>query len=116
MPCGLAAGGTSVARKKETVPEPITLDVPPIKKAAATGKTSDRVQLRLPEGTRNKLLEAATANGRTINEEIIDRLMQSLERDEIQRLSDRLKAQGDRLATFEGELASIVERLRPRDE
>jgi len=105
-----------VARKKETAPEPVTPAAPPIKKPAATGRISDRVQLRLLEATRNKLLEAATANGRTLNEEIVDRLTQSLERDEIQKLSDRLKAQGDRLATFEGELASIVERLRPRDE
>ena len=65
---------------------------------------------------RDKLVEAATANGRSINEEIIDRLTQSLERDEMQRLSDRLKAQGDRLATFEGEIASMVEQLRLRDE
>jgi hypothetical protein len=65
---------------------------------------------------RDTLLEAASANGRTLNEEIIDRLAQSLERDKIQKLSNRLKAQGDRLASFEGELASIVERLRPRDE
>jgi hypothetical protein len=33
------------------------------------------------------------ANGRSISDEIIDRLTQSLERDEMQRLSDRLKAQ-----------------------
>ena len=65
---------------------------------------------------RDKLVESATANGRSLNEEIIDRLTQSLERDEIQRLSNRLKAQGDRLATFEGEIASIVEQLRLRDE
>ena len=65
---------------------------------------------------RDKLVEAATANGRSLNEEIIDRLTQSLERDEIQRLSNRLKAQGDRLATFEGEIAGMVEQLRLRDE
>ena len=105
-----------MARKKETAPEPVTPAAPPIKKPAATGRISDRVQLRLREATRNKLLEAATVHGRTLHEEIVDRLTQSLERDEIQKLSDRLKAQGDRLATFEGELASIVERLRPRDE
>ena len=74
------------------------------------------MQFRLPEGMRDKLVEAATANGRSLNEEIIDRLTQSLERDEMQKLSDRLKAQGDRLATFEGEIATIVEQLRLRDE
>ncbi len=105
-----------MAKKKATVPKSVTPAAPRTKKAAATGRTSDRVQLRLPEGTRNKLLEAATANGRSLNDEIIHRLTQSLERDEIQKLSDRLKAQGDRLATFEGEIASIVEHLRLRDE
>jgi plasmid stability protein len=105
-----------VARKKEAVPEPVTPAAPPVKKAPATGKPSDRLQFRLPEGMRDKLVEAAAANGRALNEEIIDRLTQSLERDKVQKLSNRLKAQGDRLATFEGELASIVERLRPRDE
>jgi hypothetical protein len=34
----------------------------------------------------------------------------------MQRLSDRLKAQSDRLATFEGEIASMVEQLRLRDD
>ena len=65
---------------------------------------------------RDKLVEAAMANGRSINDEIIDRLTQSLERDEMQKLSDRLKAQSDRLATFEGEIASMVEQLRLRDD
>ena len=65
---------------------------------------------------RDKLVETAMANGRSISDEIIDRLTQSLERDEMQRLSDRLKAQSDRLATFEGEIASMVEQLRLRDE
>jgi len=63
---------------------------------------------------RDKLVEAA--NGRSLNDEIIQRLAQSLERDEMQRLSERLKAQGDRLAKFEGEIASMVERLRLSDD
>jgi plasmid stability protein len=116
MPCGLAFGDTHVARKKADASESVTPAAPGIKAAAVTSKASDRLQFRLPEGMRDKLVEAATANGRSLNEEIIDRLTQSLERDAVQRLSNRLKAQGDRLATFEGELASIVERLRPRDE
>jgi hypothetical protein len=116
MTCGLAFREMCVARKKADTPESATQAAPRIKTAAATGKISDRLQFRLPEGMRDKLVEAAAANGRTLNEEIIDRLTQSLERDAVQKLSNRLKAQGDRLATFEGELASIVERLRPRDE
>lgn len=116
---GLAAwpfGETRVARKKAELPEPVTQVARPAKKAAGAGKSPDRLQFRLPEGMRDRLTEAATANGRSLNEEIIDRLTQSLERDAVQKLSNRLKAQGDRLATFEGEIASIVERLRPRDE
>ena len=116
MPCGLAFGETRVARKKADISETATQAAPRSRKATATGKSSDRLQFRLPEGMRDKLVEAAAANGRSLNEEIIDRLTQSLERDEIQRLSNRLKAQGDRLATFEGEIASIVEQLRLRDE
>jgi plasmid stability protein len=112
----LALGETSVAKKKATLPKSATDVAPRIKKTTGTGRTSDRIQLRLPEGMRDKLVEAAMANGRSISDEIIDRLTQSLERDEMQRLSDRLKAQSDRLATFEGEIASMVEQLRLRDD
>jgi hypothetical protein len=110
----LAFGETSVAKKKATLPKSATPAAPRIKKATATGRTADRLQLRLPEGMRDKLVEAA--NGRSLNDEIIHRLTQSLERDEMQKLSDRLKAQGDRLAKFEGEIASMVEQLRLRDD
>ena len=63
---------------------------------------------------RDKLVKAA--NGRSLNDEIIQRLTQSLERDEMQKLSDRLKAQGDRLAKFEDEIAAMVEQFRLRDD
>ena len=63
---------------------------------------------------RDKLVKAA--NGRSLNDEIIQQLTQSLERDEMQKLSDRLKAQGDRLAKFEDEIAAMVEQLRLRDD
>jgi plasmid stability protein len=112
----LAFGETSVAKKKATLPKSVTPAPPRIKKATATARTADRFQLRLPEGMRDKLVETAMANGRSISDEIIDRLTQSLERDEMQRLSDRLKAQSDRLATVEGEIASMVEQLRLRDD
>ncbi|MCK1515578.1 Arc family DNA-binding protein [Bradyrhizobium sp. 190] len=103
-----------MAKKKATLPKSATDVAPRIKKATGTSRTSDRFQLRLPEGIRDKLVEAA--NGRSLNDEIIQRLTQSLERDEMQKLSDRLKAQGDRLAKFEGEIASMVEQLRLRDD
>jgi plasmid stability protein len=105
-----------MAKKMATSPKSAKDVAPRAKKATGTGRTSDRLQFRLPEGMRDKLVEAAMANGRSISDEIIDRLTQSLERDEMQKLSDRLKAQSDRLATFEGEIAIIVEQLRLRDE
>ncbi len=99
-----------MAKKKATLPKSAT----DAKKATGVGRTPDRVQIRLPEGMRDKLVKAA--NGRSLNDEIIQRLTQSLERDEMQKLSDRLREQGDRLAKFEGEIASMVEQLRLRDD
>jgi hypothetical protein len=103
-----------VAKKKATLPKPATGVAPAKKKATATVRAADRLQIRLPEAMRDKLVEAA--NGRSLNDEIIQRLTQSLERDEMQKLSDRLKAQGDRLAKFEGDIAAMVEQLRLRDD
>ncbi len=57
------------------------------------------------------------ANGRSLNDEIIYRLMQTLQREGARkRLSDSLKSRGDRLASVEKEIASLVERLRLRDD
>lgn len=65
---------------------------------------------------RDKLAEAAMANGRSLNDEIIHRLMKTLEREETQKkLSDSLKAQGDRLAKVEEEIAALVQQLRLGD-
>jgi hypothetical protein len=61
---------------------------------------------------RDKLAEAAAANGRSLNDEIVDRLTQSLERDELKKLSDHLKARGDRLSEVEEGIAALVEQLR----
>src|SRR5207237_9356632 len=99
---------------KATLPKLVTHAAPRIKKATATGRTADRFQLRLPEGMRDKLVEAA--NGRSLDDEISHRLTQSLERAEMQKLSHPLTAQGDRLAKFEGEIAAMVEQLRLRDD
>ena len=87
------------------------------KVSAGTGSTSDRFQLRLPDGMRDHLAEAATANGRSLNGEIIHRLMQSLERDGRQeKLSQHLKIQGNRLAKVEEEIAALVQQLRLNDD
>jgi len=85
--------------------------------ATGTGGTSDRFQLRLPDRMRHQLAEAATANGRSLNSEIVHRLTQSLERDGIQKkLSQHLKTQGDHLAKVEGEIAALVQQLRQSDD
>jgi len=88
-----------------------------LKKVAGAGSTSDQFRLRLPDEIREKLAEAAMANGRSLNDEIIYRLMQTLQREGARkRLSDSLKSRGDRLASVEKEIASLVERLRLRDD
>jgi hypothetical protein len=84
------------------------------KKATGIERTLDQFQFHLPDLMRDKLAEAATANGRSLNGEIIHRLTQSLERDETKKLSDYLKTQGDRLAKVEEEIAALVEQLRAR--
>ena len=85
--------------------------------AAGTVSTSDRFQLRLPDGMRDQLAEAATANGRSLNGEVIHRLAQSLERDGRQeKLSQHLKIQGNRLAKVEEEIAALVQQLRLNDD
>ena len=82
------------------------------KKATGVERTLDQFQFHLPDLMRDKLAEAATANGRSLNDEIIHRLTQSLERDEMKKLSDHLKTRGDRLAKVEEEIAALVEQLR----
>jgi hypothetical protein len=86
-------------------------------KATGIGRTSDQFRLHLPDEMREKLAEAAMANGRSLNDEIIYRLMQTLEREGTRKkLSDSLKSQGDRLANVEKEIANLVEQLRLRDD
>ncbi len=41
-------------------------------------ETADKVLLRLPDGMRDRLKEAASENGRSLNAEIVQRLQQSL--------------------------------------
>lgn len=113
-----AAKKTTEPPNKTTAkpPKSVTRVMPPPKKKTQTDGASGQSQLDLPDGMGDKLAEAATANGRSLDDEIIYRLAQSLERDKAQLLSDRLKAKGDRLAKFEGDIAAIVEQLRLRDD
>lgn len=45
----------------------------------ATGRDSDKFMLRFPEGMRARIREAAEANGRSMNSEIIARLEASFD-------------------------------------
>jgi len=66
---------------------------------------------------RDQLAETATANGRSLNDEIIHRLAQSLERDgRREKLSQHLKIQGNRLVKVEEEIAALVQQLRLNDD
>jgi hypothetical protein len=90
---------------------------PGLRKTTATGRTLDPFRLRLPEEIREKLAEAAMANGRSLNDEIIYRLVQTLEREGTRKkLSDSLKSRDHRLANVEKEIATLVEQLRLRDD
>lgn len=53
-----------------------------------TGRESDKFMLRLPVGMRERLAEAAAANGRSMNAEVVSRL-QSTFKPEQQRLDLR---------------------------
>jgi Arc-like DNA binding domain len=112
--------GTNVTKKKANPAKPVTRVTTRrlgSKMAAGTDSTSDQFQFRLPDGMRDQLAEAATANGRSLNDEIIHRLTQSLERDGMQKkLSQHLKIQGDRLAKVEEEIADLVQQLRLNDD
>ncbi|MFY9293362.1 MAG: Arc family DNA-binding protein [Methylorubrum rhodinum] len=44
---------------------------------------ADRFQVRMPPGMRDRLKEWASANGRSMNSEIVDRINRSFEMDEI---------------------------------
>lgn len=48
---------------------------------SATGRASDKFMLRLPDGMRDKLKEAAQSTKRTLNAEIVARLEQAFEQD-----------------------------------
>ena len=94
-----------------------TIRPPGLKKATGTGRPLDQLRLHLPEELHEKLAEAAMANSRSLNDEIIYRLLQTLERGGTQKkLSDSLKSRDDRLANVEKEIATLVEQLRLRDD
>ena len=59
----------------------VTLDILHfmVTKTSSTGRESDKFMLRLPDGIRDRIAEAAKANNRTMNAELVARILQSLE-------------------------------------
>ena len=66
---------------------------------AAVGRSSDQVKLRLPDGMREELKEAAKANGRSMNAEIIARLENFKAQSNPSQL-DRIEKKIDRLVFY----------------
>ena len=60
------------------------------------GRGSDQVKLRLPDGMRDELKEAAKVNGRSMNAEIIVRL-ESFKTQQSNQQLDRMEKKIDRL-------------------
>jgi hypothetical protein len=82
-----------------------------------TSHTCDNPTAWVKDGGRNRQHFGSISNGRSLNDEIIHRLTQSLERDGMQKkLSQHLKIQGDRLAKVEEEIADLVQQLRLNDD
>lgn len=63
------------------------------------GRGSDQVKLRLPDGMRDELKEAAKVNGRSMNAEIIARL-ESFKAQQSNQQLDRMEKKIDRLVFY----------------
>ena len=79
------------------------------------GRGSDQVKLRLPDGMRDELKEAAKANGRSMNAEIIARLeaytdspSDSDRLDEIMETLIKHDEKLDKLADMLGKLCEVI--------
>lgn len=59
----------------------VTLDIlhAMVTKTSSTGRESDKFMLRLPDGVRERIAEAAKANNRTMNAELVARILKTLE-------------------------------------
>lgn len=69
---------------------------------------ADKVLVRMPDGMRQQLKEAAKANNRTMNAEIVARLLQSFEM--AKAIEQMAFEHGFKEATLEDELASLNQR------
>lgn len=73
--------------------------------AARTVQTQDKFIIRLPDGMRDQINEAAKANGRTMTAEIVTRLRMSFE-------TEGLSPAGQPALPLEEEVADLKSQLR----
>jgi hypothetical protein len=81
------------------------------KAAKRPGRGSDKFELRFPDGMRDQLYRLAEANGRSANSEIIERLRQSIEYDNLKSFRDLVEDQ-DILRTEVAGVRRMVEKLK----
>jgi hypothetical protein len=72
------------------------------------GRGSDQFILRFPDGMRDQIAKLATANGRSMNAEIIDRLEKSMAEMTIE---TGMKIFGDLVAQMSDRMESVQENL-----
>ena len=83
--------------------------------AAPTNRDSDKFMLRLPDGMRDRIAQAAKSNGRSMNAEIIQKIEDAfaLEKQvaELAIRSDTMHESLVRIAKAIDDLAPVIERL-----
>lgn len=89
---------------------PVMLDAMEEKlRRATTNADSDKFIVRLPDGMRTRIAEAATANNRTMNAEVIARLNKSFEQEKA--AGEAIERMNDTLAQLTLEFARFSEKL-----
>lgn len=92
-----------------------------VKKAPAPSDTADKFMLRLPDGMRDRIAEAAKRNRRSMNAEIVARLEMSLETEPSNEIRDWANAEPwepdpSEMSPFEADLRKLLsERDRALD-
>lgn len=77
----------------------------------ATGRDSDKIMLRVPDGMRDRIKAAADANNRTMNAEIVARLYDSFETRDAERAKDTVEAMMNALSRVTTHAESLARRL-----
>jgi uncharacterized coiled-coil protein SlyX len=76
------------------------------------GKRADQYMLRFPDGMRENLAKLATANGRSMNTEIIAALEKHLERDDkISELDQEIEQLWLKFEDLEAKLKAVLSRM-----